>query len=156
MSYVTHTIIDRSGEKSFTRHHLPLVTAANYAAVTGNTPVTQNVGTLRAALGLITIGNFVKHEVTAYTTRTLGYNPIPTDENAQREFKVILRFTAAGRAYSVEIPCPDLSNIAQEGSDLIVPDVIWQELIDEIVLRFCDSYGNELAFIDGRIVGRRL
>ena len=158
MPYVTHTIVDHSGERSFTRHYLPAITAANYATITGNTPATQNVGSLRLALGAITDGNFVKHEVTAVSERTVltGY-PV-TDDNAQRELKVILRFLSyTYRPYSVEIPAPDLTGITTPGTDVITPNTAWQNLINSILANFVNSYGEELtSFVDGRIVGRRL
>lgn len=154
MSYVTHSIIDRSGEVSFTRHYLPAINAGNYAAITGNT-VAGNVGRLRLALAGITNGNFVQHTINALTTRTLNAPAI--DPNAQRELKVILRFrSSAGRAYSVEIPGPDLTGITTPGTDVITPNVAWQTFIVSITDNFTDSFKDSLTFIDGRVVGRKL
>jgi hypothetical protein len=155
MSYVTHTIIDHSGETSFTRHYLPDVTAANYAAVTGNTAL-QNVGALRLALGAITDGNFVKHEVTAVE----GVLPttIPASDNAQREIKLLVRYvSSAARRGSLEIPAPDLSILALPDTDLIDETAAeWLAFVSQFQALCRDSYGDTVTVTDGRIVGRRL
>lgn len=156
MAYVTHTIVDYSNERSFTRHHLPNVTPANFDAITGN-GATDNVGALRLALAAITDGNFVKHEVTTDTTRTVMANFPIVNENAQREIKVILRFlSVAGRAYSVEVPAPILDNVGTPGTDVIDPDTDWLAFINLITANLVDGYGDAVAFLDGRVVGRRL
>lgn len=157
MSYVTHTIIDHSGETSPTRHQLPEINAGNYDAVTGNGPL-GNVGELRLALAELTQGNFVKHEVTA-TTFVATPAPAPQAQ-AQRETKLLMRFrSSAGRAYSVEIPAPILTNIAVAGTDVVdlSADATWDGVKDMIQTSFTDSYGDTLTtFVDARIVGRRL
>lgn len=155
MSYVTHTIIDHSGETSFTRHYLPNITAANYAATTGN-GAGQSVGSLRLALGAITDGNFVKHEVTAQEGTVP--NTIPADENAQREYKLLVRYvSAANRRGSIEIPGPNLAVLAQPDTDQVDPaSTEWLAFIGEFETNCVDSYGDTLTVTDGRIVGRRL
>jgi len=156
MAYVTHTIIDRSGELSFTRHYLPAITPANYIVVTGNTPVTQNVGSLRVALGAITNGNFVRHEVTAIE----GTQPLtlPAAAGAQREIKLLVRYvSSAGRRGSLEIPGPNLTLLAQAGTDQV--DLTITEMADFITVfetETVDSYGDTVTVTDARIVGRRL
>lgn len=155
MAYVTHTIIDYSGETSFTRHFLPTINAGNYATITGNT-VGQNVGDLRIALGAITDGNFVKHEVTVQEP-TLP-NTVPTDENAQREYKLLVRYvSSANRRGSIEIPGPNLAVLAQPDTDQVDPaSAEWIALVGELETTCVDSYGDTLTVTDGRIVGRRL
>lgn len=156
MSYVTHTIIDRSGESSFTRHYLPTITAANYIVVTGNTPATQNVGSLRVALGAITNGNFVRHEVTAVE----GTQPLaePASPQAQREVKLLIRYiSSASRRGSIEIPGPDLALLASPGTDVV--DLTITEMANFIGVfetETRDSYGDTITVTDARIVGRRL
>lgn len=155
MPYVTHTIIDHSGETSFTRHFLPAINAGNYATITGNT-VGQNVGDLRIALGAITDGNFVKHEVTAQEP-TLP-NTVPTDPNAQRENKLLVRYvSSANRRGSIEIPGPNLDVLAQPDTDQVDPaSTQWLALVGELETTCVDSYGDTITVTDGRIVGRRL
>lgn len=155
MSYVTHSIIDHSGEVSFTRHGLPDITSVNYAAVTGNT-IAQNVGALRLALAAVTDGNFTKHEVTAAEQPPIG--AIPTDVNAQREIKLLVRYvSSAGRRGSFEIPGPDLTLFAQTGTDVaLLTSTEWLAFESIIEANCRDSYGDTITVTDGRIVGRRL
>jgi len=155
MSYVTHTIIDRSGERSFTRHHLPTVTNANYAAVTGNN-IGQNVGDLRLSLAAITMGNFVKHEVTAHTKLTGIVQP--GDENAQRETKLLILCLASnGKRFSIEIPGANRTLLGQPNTDEV--DVTITEVDD--LISWLETNGRspwDTAFtVSGaRLVGRNL
>jgi len=155
-AYVTHTIIDYSGERSFTRHFLPTVTNANYAVVTGNTPATQNVGSLRVALGAVTDGNFVKHEVTSYSLRSAF--PPPTDEEAQRELKLQLHcMDTAVKNFVIEIPCPILSTLAQSGTDEVdIAGIEMAALVAQLEANFVSPWGNTYTVQSARIVGRRL
>jgi len=156
MSYVTHTIIDRSGELSFTRHYLPTINAGNYIVVTGNTPATQNVGSLRVALGAICNGNFVRHEVTAVeATPPLT---VPSSDNAQREIKLLVRYvSSAARRGSIEIPGPNLAILGQANTDQVDETASeWINLVAAIEANCTDSYGDAITVTDGRIVGRRL
>lgn len=155
MAYVTHTIVGRSAEKSFTRHHLPTVTNANYATITGNTPVTQNVGSLRAALAAICLGNFVRHEVTAFVERA----PVlpPASPYAQRELKVLIRcIDSAAKRFTIEIPAPRLDVIGQDGTDEVDETAVeWGNLVAELV-NFRSPWGNTFTVTGGSIVGRSL
>lgn len=154
MSYVTHTIIDHSGERSFTRHYLPAINDANHDAIGGN-GVGQNVGDLRLALADMTNGNFVKHEVTALTSRDGIFQA--TDAEAQRELKLLLRCVDnLNYRFVIEIPCPNLGILAQPGTDLVdTTSPEWAALIAALLP--CRSK-NQVAFTvsEGRIVGRRL
>jgi hypothetical protein len=155
MPYVTHTIIDRSGERSFTRHYLPAINAGNYAAITGNS-LGENVGDLRLALAAVCNGNFVKHEVTAITQRA---NIIPTsDPNAQREIKVVIFcLDSTARRFTIEIPCPNLDLIGQQGTDEVDETVTeWTDLVAVLVQLARSPWGNTFTVTGGRIVGRRL
>jgi len=157
MAYVTHTLIDHSGEKSPTRHYLPDLTNANYIVVTGNTPVTQNVGSLRVALGAITNANFVRHKVTAHTVRNPPSSAVAA---AQRESKLLIRCQDNGtgaRRFNIEIPCPNLSLLAQEGTDVIDSTVAeWIAVVALLEADCVSPWGNTFLVIEGRIVGRRL
>ena len=156
MSYVRHTIIDRSGETEGTRHYLPNVTAANYATVTGNTPVTQNVGSLRVALGAVCIGNFVRHSVVA---RSYRLNWVPaTSEHSQRENKVLISCrSAAGRAYTIELPHVDRTLFGVAGSDQLDRTVVaWADWETHLITNFVDGYGDNFIIEDARFVGRNL
>jgi len=156
MAFVTHTMIDHSGELSFTRHYLPAINAGNYATITGNTPVTQNVGSLRVALGAITDANFVRHEVTCQ--EPLKPATLPVNPQAQREVKLLVRYvSSAARRGSFEIPAPNLTLIGQPGTDQVDTSVAeWINLVTAVQANCVDSYGDTIAITDGRIVGRSL
>jgi len=155
MSYVTHTIIDRSGERSFTRHYLPTINDANHDSIAGN-GVGQNVGNLRLALADMTNGNFVKHEVTAVSSRAGAL--VATNPLAQREIKllVMLREVVTNRPINIEIPCPNLALIGQAGTDEVDQDA--QEWIDFVtaMAAFRSDNDQQVTVTGGRIVGRRL
>jgi len=155
MSFVTHIILDRSAEVSFTRHYLPTINAGNYTAVTGNT-VGQNVGNLRLALAAVILGNFVRHEVTAQEA-VFPTTPA-TSEFAQRETKLLVRYVStANRRGSLEIPGPNLTLLAQPNTDEIDMSVTeFQDFKDLLESDFRDSYGDTVTVTDARIVGRRL
>jgi len=156
MSYVTHTIMDRSGERSFARHHLPQVTAANYAAVTGNTPVTQHVGSLRVALANVCLGTFVRHEVTAVSARA-SFVP-PDGPQTQRENKVLISCrSSAGRSYTIELPHVNRSLYGQAGTDQVNrAQTDWAGWETVLMASFVDGYGDTFTIEDARFVGRRL
>jgi len=156
MAHVTHTMIDHSGEQSFTRHLLPDLTGANYAVITGNTAPTQNVGALRVALGNISDMNFVRHTVTAVSVRTA---PVTSVQEAQRESKLLVRSidNINARRFNVEIPAPKLSILAQPNTDLVdttAPE--WTDLVDMLEAETRSPWGNQYTVVDGRLVGRRL
>lgn len=156
MPHVTHTIIDHSGETSFTRHLLPTITNANYNAITGNAP-TQNVGDLRLALAAITNGNFVKHSVMAFDS---GISPVvATDPNAQREIKLLVSYNDTnGERGSFEVPCPNLTLLAVAGTDQIDrTGVEWLAFEAAVESFFVSPGGAPISpIVDARIVGRRL
>lgn len=153
-SYVTHTIVDHSNQRSFTRHYLPQINASNHDETAGN-GVGQNVGNLRLSLADMTDGNFVKHEVTAESVRDGIFSA--TDENAQRELKLLLRCVdASTNRFTIEIPCPDLSILADPGTDKVLetsPE--WAALIAAL-LPMRSAAGVAFTVLEGRIVGRRL
>jgi len=156
MAHVTHTMIDHSGEQSFTRHLLPDLTNANYAVITGNTPVTQNVGALRVALGNISDMNFVRHTVTAVSVRVAPTVGIPA---AQRESKMLVRCVddVNAKRFNIEIPAPKLDILAQSGTDLVNTTAAeWIALANELESSCRSPWGNAFTVSDGRLVGRRL
>lgn len=156
MAHVIHTMVDYSGEQSYTRHNLPDLTNANYAVVTGNTPVTQNVGALRVALGNITDMNFVRHTVVAQSVRAGGG---VIDPNAQREIKALVRCqdNVNFKRFNIEIPAPRLDVLALPGTDEANTDATeWQDLAAALEANCVSPWGNAITISDGRIVGRRL
>ena len=101
-SSATITFLDFTSEKS--QHNVPSyqIDAANLATwLTG-------WGDYKTALGNITIGTQQKEIVRIYDT-DLSNTP-PTDPYAQRELKLLIRYSGGvGQNYQLTIPCPDLS-----------------------------------------------
>lgn len=158
--YVVHTIKDFSGETAPVKHYLNTITNANYAVVTGNvTPGVQHVATLRAALGAITEGEFVKHSVTSHTQRLNTQTVLSLPAAAQREKKilVLLRDNVNGLRFSFEIAAPDSTLLALPGTDNVNTSIEeWTDFKDWLELRGASPWGNAITVLGGRIVGRNL
>lgn len=155
MAYVTHTIQDYSGERSYTRHYLPAITDANFDAIAGN-GVGDNVGDLRLALAAVCEGTFVKHEVTCVTSRDGIF--VATDPDAQRERKIVIRCVdSLNYRFTIEIPCPNLALLAQPDTDEIDRTVTEWQTLETALITTCRSK-NDVAFtvLGARHVGRRL
>lgn len=156
-AYVTHSLIGFSGEGSSVRFYLPDVTSVNYDDVTGNT-VGDNVGGLRLALGALTLLNFVRHTVTTEQYADVG--SLPSDPYAQREIKLLVSYrdTVTSKLYRLEIPGPDLSAIAQAGTDVVdhTSNVTAAAFVTAFE-QYARSVDGNLVTVEGmRIVGRRL
>lgn len=158
--YVTHTIIDYSGETATVKHYLPAISGANYAAITGNaTPGVQNVASLRVALAAITNGNFVKHTVVSYSARDNTQTAAGLPNNAQRENKllVLCRDDTLGRRFSFEIAAPDMTLLAQPGTDEIDATVTaWTDFAAWLATNSRSPWGGFVTVLGGRLVGRSI
>lgn len=156
-AYVTHSMIGFSGEPSSVTFYLPDVTSVNYDDVTGNT-VGDNVGSLRLALGAISLLNFVRHTVT--TEQHADSGALPTEPYAQREIKLLVNYrdTVTAKKYRIEIPGPDLAALAQAGTDVVdhtsnATAVAFVTAMET----YARSVDGNLITVEGmRIVGRRL
>jgi len=118
MSEAAFNMIGFSGERSSVRIGLPLLTGANYDDVTGN-GATDNVGVLRIAIGAISLLNFENIVVSAVTHPDTG--GLPASPNAQREIGLRVFYTddVTAKKYHITIPGPDLSLVAQAGTDVV-------------------------------------
>lgn len=158
--YVTHAILDHSGEVSTVRHFLPTINGANYAITTGNaTPGVQNVASLRVALGAITNGNFSKHTVVSYQQRdnSLSLASLPADAQRESKLLVLLRDDDLGRGFSFEIACPNKTLLAQSGTDEINQTVTeWQDFVAWLETYSRSPWGNNCTVTGGRLVGRSI
>jgi len=103
VSFFSQTRNDYSDEKSNWSVAVPNVTAANIAAVEGQ------IATLETAVNAISLCSKVKGNLTAL--RTLNAGAVPTNPQAQREKKWLVRYTgdATFKKFTVEIPGADLS-----------------------------------------------
>lgn len=156
-AYVTHSLIGFSGEGSSVRFYLPDVTAANYDDVAGN-GVGDNVGDLRLALAAMTLLNFVRHTVT--TEQYADAGTLPNDPYAQREIKLLVSYrdTVTSKLYRLEIPGPDLSALAQAGTDVVdhTSNITAAAFVTAFEANAASVDGNPVTVEGMRIVGRRL
>lgn len=118
MSEASFNMIGFSGERSKVVIGLPLLTGANYDDTTGN-GATDNVGALRIAIGAISLLNFESVVVQAVTHPDAG--GLPTNANAQREIGLRVFYTddVTSKKYHITIPGPDLTLVAQAGTDVV-------------------------------------
>jgi hypothetical protein len=155
MASVTHGMIGNSGESSSVTFYLPDVTGANYDDVTGN-GVGQNVGDLRLAVAAVTLMNFTKHTVTTEQYAEAG--TLPADANAQREIKLWVQYvdTVNARVGSLSIPGPNLSILAQTGTDVVdhTSNAAAIALTNAIEANAVSRDGNPIAVRLMKIVGR--
>jgi hypothetical protein len=151
---VSFGLIDKSLENSRCSLNLPALTGVNYDDVTGNA-VGNNVGDLRIAIAAITLCN-----LTGTTVQAVQYpeNPIPpASAYAQREIglRVFYADSVTGDKYNFTIPGPDLTLLAQEGTDLIdTSNALWIALVAAVEANAVSPAGNPVEVLQGRIVGR--
>ena len=154
MASVSHTCIDNSGETSVVTINLPDVTAANYDDITGNS-IGQNVGNLRLAIAAITLCNFVRHTVNTATYADSG--ELPANAYAQRELKLLVRYidTVTSKKHSITIPGPNLSILAQQGTDVVdhVSNVEAAAFVAAFEANARSPEGNPVSVQGMRIIG---
>jgi len=144
--FYTH---DRSGEKS------SLALTIRDASTGGefNNRLAE-VAAFQAALEAMCLTDFQSYDYISATYQELG--TLPTSPYAQREQRALFDCVAAnGERFKVGIPCPDLDNLGQPGTDAI-------NLTDPQVAAYVSTleaeavsprFGTALTVIGGRIVG---
>lgn len=143
------TYNDFSNEKSSMGFFFGPITVLTIAAF-----LTQ-YGALRTAVNAITLGNLVADQWTG--DRTQYSNAIPTDENAQRERKFLVKYedTTSLAQYRMEIPTADLTGRMIAGTDLV-------DLTDTEIAAFITAFetlckspeGGAVNVLEIRAVGR--
>jgi len=145
--------LDRSGEKSRTEMYLvPLAAGgANQAAI-----VTSH-DNVKAAIAVVTLCN--------YTTSTVehGFDPdvptLPASPNAQREIGLWVQYVDVvnSKYYSLTIPGPDLTLLAQANTDEvdIAANATAVALILVLEAELRSELGNAIQVTRMRIIGRR-
>ena len=156
MSAVTINMVDNSGEPTSVQFYLPQLTSANYDDVAGNV-AGQNVGDLRLAIAAITLANFTNHSVSAVNYPESG--DLPANPYAQREIGLMVKYVDtvnAKKAHRV-IPAPDLTLIAQTGTDVVdhTSNVAAVALTAAIEANAVSQDGNPVVVTGMRIVGRK-
>lgn len=145
------SVIDYDNETSHIKARITDIDAANYAAVTGA------VATLIAAMGAIGLG---VHKASHVLTREVAYGSTPpTDQNAQRETKWLIRSEDAVTHEIVrhEFPCADLSLLSGNNdtitdftpSGLAAFKTAWEAVVKS-------KAGNAVTLVSLQHVGKRL
>lgn len=157
MSKVTFGYIGNSGEPSATKVHIPDLTAANF-----DNSVDEGaggvIGDLKAALDAITLMNNVQRSIQVVT----GVDPgsLPSEPYAQREIKLYVSYidTVTAKKYSFTVPGPDLSLIAQTGTDIVdhTSNVLAIALTTQFEANCVSPDGNAVAIHQMRLVGRNV
>jgi len=152
---VTYNMIGHSGERSRVTLGLPVLTGANYDDVTGN-GATDSVGALRIAIGAISLMNFESAAVGAITHPDAG--GLPTDPNAQRErgLRVFYTDDVTSKKYHFTIPGPDMTLVAQAGTDVVdhTSNVAAVALVAVLEAEMRSPDGNAITVTGMRTVGR--
>jgi len=156
--YVTHGMVDNSGESSKVTFYLPDITAANYDDVAGN-GVGDNVGDLRLAIAAATLLNFTRHTVVAEVYEETGL--LPSDANAQREQKLLITYIGDGgssKKFRVEVPGVDRTLFAQTGTDVVdhTSNINAIALKDAIEANAVTPEGFPALVVAMRLVGRNI
>lgn len=153
-SKVTFQILDYSGETGSVGFWLPTLTAANFDANVNDT-VGGAVGDLRIAMNALINGNHLQRTVNAATFKDTAVQP--TDPYAQREIKgrFVIRDTVTAELGSFEIPCIDLSVVAQQGTDVIdLEEVAVAAFVAVLEADYVSRDGNPIEVVSAQIVGR--
>lgn len=147
---VAFKIIDHSGEYSTVRFNIPAIDETNFVAMQA-----QAIS-LQTAVVALTAGNVASRTVTAYSVPV--NDSFPSNEFAQREtgLRLFYKDTVNAKKFHVTIPAPDLSLVAQEGTDEVDMSLSVVAGVTAAMEVFMVSpYGNPVSFYRGVIVGRR-
>lgn len=154
MGNTTVTFLDRTGENSAFQINTPTLTVGNVENFTSETP-TNAYADLVSALEALTLMTLQKGTVSGKSADYV--NAQPTDPNAQRERKLLLKFKDAstGLKGSCTVPGIDLSLVGQAGTDAI--DLAQTEvaaLVAVLEANYVSNAGNAIVFYEARHVGR--
>ena len=111
-SYYSLTLLDYSAEKTNTRFRVEEITAGNFA-----TQLTA-LAALGTAIDNLTLGTL--HKSATIQNEAVISNTLPTDVNAQRERKWLIRYqdTVTEKIYTAEIGTADLTDNLVPNSDM--------------------------------------
>lgn len=114
------------------------------------------VGVIQTALAALTVGNIASRQLVAYNETVNDTRP--SNAFAQRETGLRLHYQddVTGKKYHVTVPAPDLSLIAEGGTDDVDMTLsIVSTLTAAIEAVAVSPEGNGITFYRGTIVGRR-
>lgn len=151
----TFNLIDHSGEQSSVAFWSPDLDSGNIATYT-TTTVTNALGDLKAAIDALTLMNETNINVGA--ARIISPPTLPTDENAQREQKLQVKYsdTVTGKKYRFEIPGIDRTLVAQVGTDIVdfANNAFMIALVNAFESNYVSELGNPVTVYGASLVGR--
>jgi len=151
--YTTFHFLDRSGEESSLKLHLPDVTPANYAAML--TGVNTDLHEAITELTLCAVGATPEIVCEVHADSAA----IPADPYAQRERRAIFSFidSVTTRKFIIGVPAPDLGDMSIPGTDAINLDNIDVDAYLTALASYALSpEGNAFSVIRGRVEGRNI
>lgn len=151
----TFNFVDFSGESASVGFWTPDLNAGNVATYT-DTTLTNQLGDLKAAIDALTLLNETNINVGA--TRVISPPTLPSDENAQREQKLQVKYTdtVTGKKYRFEIPGIDRTLVAQVGTDVVdfANNVFMIALVNAFENGYVSELGNPVSVYGAILVGR--
>lgn len=151
-SRFAQTYVDFSNEKSTIDFPIRPITAVTIAAV-----LTEAAALGTAIAGLS--GGVLVKSILTQDSSSFGSTP-PTDPNAQRERKWLVRFqdTVTLRYGQVEIPVAEVStDLLLPGTDIAdISDTLWTDFISAFETTARSIDGNTVNVLGARLVGRNL
>jgi len=158
MTAITNfSFIDHSGEISGFRVNTPTLDATNIDTYTDSN-VGSVLGNFKAAVDAITLCNETKISVGA--SDILSTPTLPADNSAQREIKLLVRYVDTvlpQHKGSFEIPGPNLSLVAQVGTDIVDPsNAFILALTAAFEAGYRSMFGNPVEVYGLSIVGRNI
>ncbi|MCB8946167.1 MAG: hypothetical protein H6658_20675 [Ardenticatenaceae bacterium] len=154
-SQTTFTYVDHSGETSRVTFNHADLDATNVAGYT-STVVTDELGALKAAVDALTLLNEVQISVGA--TNIVSPATLPSDENAQREQGLLIKYidTVTAKKYRFTIPGINRALVAQQGTDVVdfVNNVLVAALVAAFEANYTSEFGNAVSVYAASMVGR--
>lgn len=151
----TFTYVDYSGEQSVSQFYNPDLDALNVDTYT-DTAISNNLGALKLAIDALTLLNEVQISVGA--TQILSPSTLPADPNAQREQKLLVKFsdTVTNKKYSFTIPGINRTLVAQVGTDVVdfTSNLLMIALVSAFEAGYVSELGNPVAVYGASLVGR--
>lgn len=151
----TFNFVDFSGEGASVAFWTPTLNASNVVTYT-DTTLTNQLGDLKAAVDALTLLNETNINVGA--ARIVSPPTLPTDENAQREQKLQVKYvdTVTGKKYRFEIPGVDRTLVAQVGTDVVdfANNVFMIALVNAFENGYVSELGNPVSVYGAILVGR--
>jgi hypothetical protein len=114
------------------------------------------ISAIESAIAALTAGNIAQRTLVAYVMPV--NDTYPAEEYAQREtgLRLFYKDTVNGKKFHITVPAPDLSLIAEVGTDLVDMSVSVVAALTAVLETWVRSpYGNTVSFYKGVIVGRK-